>query len=222
MVRVYEFSPRKKNVFLRYKLNTILIAINVVAFIIFTILISIGFLPIEYVAIQPLNILQGKYLWTFVTSMFMHGGFFHLLANMLSMFFIGSLVERIIGRKRYFWLYVGSGIFASLFFVLSTFIFVSDLTAFAVGASGALFGLLGLLVVVVPNLPVFILFVPIPIKMKYAAPGMLILLWLISLAGNIPVGNMAHLGGFLVGLFYGFYLRNRYKNKTLAISKFFS
>ena len=76
--------------------------------------------------------------------------------------------------------------------------------------------------IIVPNLPVYLMLIPIPIKMKYAAPGMLILLWLISIAGNLPVGNMAHLGGFLVGVFYGFYLKNRYKNKTRAISKHFS
>ena len=51
-----------------------------------------------------------------------------------------------------------------------------------------------------PNLPVYVMFIPIPIKMKYAAPGMLILLWIISIAGNISIGNTAHLGGLIAGL----------------------
>jgi len=72
-----------------------------------------------------------------------------------------------------------------------------------------------------PNLPVYILFIPIPVKIKYAAPGMLILLWFISVTGNVPIGNTAHLGGLIAGLVYGLYLRNRYRNKVKALSKFF-
>jgi len=64
--------------------------------------------------------------------------------------------------------------------------------------------------------------IPIPIKMKYAAPGILIVLWLISAAGNIPIGNTAHLGGLISGAVYGIYLRHSYKNKTRYISKYFS
>ena len=73
-----------------------------------------------------------------------------------------------------------------------------------------------------PNLPVYVMFIPIPIKMKYAAPGMLILLWAISLAGNISIGNTAHLGGLIAGLIYGLFLRSKYKNKIKYIQKRFS
>jgi membrane associated rhomboid family serine protease len=223
MAGVYSINSRRKgNIFNLISVNTLLILINVIAFAIFSFLISTGILSIDTIAIKPSNILQGKYLWTFITSMFMHAGFFHLLVNMLSMFFVGSLIEKIIGKRRYFWFYLLSGIFASLFFVLSALIFASDMNTYAVGASGALFGLIGLLMLLTPNLPVYIMFIPIPIKMKYAAPGMLILLWLISVAGNVPIGNTAHLGGLIVGLIYGLYLRNKYKNKTRYISKHFS
>jgi membrane associated rhomboid family serine protease len=223
MTYVYQVSPRKrKNFFSSVSLNTIFIAINVVAFILFTLAISLNFLSIDSIAIKPLNILEGKYLWTFLTSMFMHAGFFHLLVNMLSLFFIGSLVEKIIGRRRYFWFYIFSGIFAGIFFVLMSLLFTADLGTYAVGASGALFGLIGLLMLLTPNLPVYVMFIPIPIKMKYAAPGMLVLLWVISIAGNISIGNTAHLGGLLMGLIYGAFLRVRYKNKTSYIRKHFS
>ena len=90
----------------------------------------------------------------------------------------------------------------------------TDLNTFAVGASGALFGLGGLLMLLTPNLPVYIMFIPIPIKMKYAGPGILILLWFISIAGSIPIGNTAHLGGLLAGLAYGIYIKTKYKNKS--------
>jgi len=73
-----------------------------------------------------------------------------------------------------------------------------------------------------PNLPVFVMFIPLPVKMKYAAPGMLIVLWLISVAGDIPIGNTAHLGGLISGLAYGLWIRKKYKRKTKYISRHFS
>jgi len=223
MTYVYQVYPKKKKSFFdSLSLNTVLIFLNVALFIVFSVLIYFNFLSWDFIAIKPSNILEGKYLWTFLTSMFMHAGFFHLLVNMLSLFFVGSLIEKIIGRKRYLWFYILSGIFAGLFFVVMSLIFNSDFSTYAVGASGALFGLIGLLMLLTPNLPVYVMFIPIPIKMKYAAPGMLILLWVISLAGNISIGNTAHLGGLIAGLIYGFFLRKKYKNKTRYISKKFS
>jgi len=220
MVDRYRIS-RRRSFFEGLSLTLIFVLINVITFFLFTLLISLAKIPIDAIAIKPSNILQGKYLWTFITSMFMHGGFFHLFANMLSLFFIGGLVEKILGQRRYFWFYMVSGLFASLLFVLSSLIFTSDLNMYAVGASGALFGLVGLLVLLTPNLPVFIMFIPIPVKMKYAGPGILIVLWLISIAGNVPIGNTAHLGGLLVGLIYGFYLKNKFPNKIRRISNYF-
>jgi len=217
----YRISRRKRGILDSLSVTSILIVINVIAFIFFSVLLGANAVAIDSVAIKPFNILQGKYLWTFITSMFMHGGFFHLFVNMISLIFIGSLVEKIVGRKRYIWFYMAAGIFAGLFFVLSSFIFPGDLNAFAVGSSGALFGLVGLLVLLTPNLPVYVMFIPIPIKMKYAAPGILVVLWLISIAGNVPIGNTAHLGGLLAGLGYGIHLRNKYKRKTRYLDRHF-
>ncbi|MCX6749336.1 MAG: rhomboid family intramembrane serine protease [Candidatus Pacearchaeota archaeon] len=218
----YQISTGKTSIFSYLSVTFILLLINVLAFIIFTILIYANVIPIDFIAIKPANIFAGKYLWTFITSMFMHAGFFHLFVNMLSLLFVGSFVEKILGKKRYLYFYLISGILACLFFVLSSLILASDMNTFAVGASGALFGIIGLLVVLTPNLPVYVMFIPIPIKMKYAAPGMLVVLWLISVAGNVPIGNTAHLGGLLAGLIYGTYLRNKYKRKTKYISRHFS
>lgn len=220
MVNSYMIQ-RRANISKGLSLNTLLILVNVVSFFVFTLLIALKYLSIDAVAIRPSNILHGKYLWTFITSMFMHGGFFHLFVNMLSLFFVGSLVEKLIGRKRYFWFYMLSGIFAGLVFVLSGLIFTQDLNTYAVGASGALFGLIGVLMFLTPNLSVYVMFIPIPIKLKYAAPGMLVLLWIVSIAGNVPIGNMAHLGGLIAGLGYGFYLRKKFKRKTNYIRKVF-
>ena len=224
---IYQIYPqRKRNFFSALSLNGIIILVDVIAFFLFLLFLTFYKENPEFlydlIALKPSNILHGKYLWTFLTSMFMHGGFFHLFANMISLLFIGSLVEKIIGRKRYFWFYLISGLFAGLFFVLLSLIFVSDMNTYAVGASGALFGLVGLLVLLTPNLSVYIFFIPIPVKMKYAGPGILVLLWVISGVANIGIGNTAHLGGLLAGLVYGTYLRKKYPNKTRQISRIFS
>jgi len=215
----------KKSFFSSLSINTILILITILMFFVFSLLIKFNVLTIDDIALKPSNIFQGKYLWTFLTSMFMHGGFFHLFVNMFSLFFLGTFLQRILGQKRYLRFYLISGLFAGIFFVLLSLIpaqfFSADFDVFAVGASGALFGLIGLMMLLTPNLPVYIMFIPIPIKIKYAAPGMLVLLWLISVTGNIPIGNTAHLGGLIAGLVYGIYLRNRYKNKVKTLNKFF-
>jgi len=219
---IYQIYPKKrKSFFSNFSLTANLILINLLCFIVLSFLISSKTVSIDSVAIKPSNIFQGEYLWTFLTSMFMHGGFFHIFANMFSLFFIGSLVEKILGAKRYLWFYLSSGIFASLFFVLMSLVWTADFDAYAVGASGALFGLIGLLVLLTPNLSVYLMFIPIPIKMKYAAPGILIVLWLISIAGSVPIGNTAHLGGLICGLIYGIYLRRKYPKKVQMLNRFF-
>lgn len=221
---VYQIYPKKKkSFFLNLSVTTNLILINVVLFILVRILLSIGIISenffMDNLAISLDNIKQLR-LWTFFTSMFMHGGLFHIFANMFSLMFIGSLIERILGAKRYLWFYLISGLFAGVLYIFFELLFPSGLGA--VGASGALFGLIGLLVLLTPNLPVYVMFIPIPIKMKYAGPGILILLWFISRAGDIPIGNTAHFGGLVAGLVYGIYLKSKYKNKTKWLSKHFS
>jgi membrane associated rhomboid family serine protease len=226
MSAVYQVYPKKKKVF-NLSLNLKLIILNVILTMIFTILLFLDNSLVDFIAINPANILHGAYLWTFFTSMFMHGGLFHLFANMISLFFIGGLVEKILGSKRYLLFYFGSGLVASIFFVLSGFIDVGSMNSYAVGASGAIFGLVGLLVLLTPNLPVYIMFIPIPVKMKYAGPGMLFALWLISSAPlvfggqSLPIGNWAHFGGLIAGVVYGIYLKKKFKNKTRMISNHF-
>jgi membrane associated rhomboid family serine protease len=221
---VYEVHPyKKRNIFRIFSLTTNLIIANIFVFVLFFIFLAFGVNLEPFIALDPFYIFNGGYFWTFLTSMFMHGGIFHLFVNMFSLFFVGSLVEKLLGRKRYFWLYLTSGLFAGLLFVGVYFLSGDfNLHVPAVGASGALFGLIGLLMVLTPNLPVYMMFIPIPIKMKYAAPGMLLVLWLASAAWNLPIGNVAHLGGLIAGLVYGVYLKKKFPRKTNYINRRFS
>ena len=201
--------------------TTKIIAINFVFYMLALVAMMASPKVIEYIALRPDYILQGKYLWTILTSMFMHGSPFHLFANMFSLFFLGSFLERLIGRKKFLWLYMIAGVVASLFFVFFAYISNSGLDTPAVGASGAIFGVAGMLAVLTPRMPVYVMFIPIAMPMWFGVLLIMFGLWIVSAAFNLPIGNLAHFGGLLVGLAYAFYLRHKYKRKTRMIANHF-
>jgi uncharacterized protein len=145
--------------------------------------------------------------WTFITSIFLHGSFEHLLVNMLVLFFLGSFLENAIGPKRFVFLFFLSGIVGSLGYVITT----TDSTIPAVGASGAIYGVLGVLAVIAPLAMVYVWGI-IPMPMIGVA-----VIWAITdffgLFGSSGVAHGAHLGGLLVGMLYGFYLRMMVKRR---------
>ncbi|KAL1549511.1 Retinoblastoma-like protein 1 [Salvia divinorum] len=131
--------------------------------------------------------------WRLITCMWLHGGVFHLLANMLSLLVIGIRLEREFGFAKIGLLYLISGFGGSL---LSALFIQSNIS---VGASGALFGLLGgMLSELITNWSIY--------ANKIAALSTLIVIIVINLAvGILPhVDNFAHLGGFLSGFLLGF------------------
>lgn len=222
----------------RYSLTTIFIAINVVVYLLFLAsFIYAYFFPstplidglTRIFTLNPSSVLEKGSFWTLFTSMFTHLSLTHLLVNMVSLFFIGSFVERLIGKRRYFWLYVISGIVASLFFVGCAYLgsYVSwgpavfgALSDSAVGASGALFGLAGLLAVLLPRLRVLVFFV-LPLPMWGAMVLLIVGLWIFSAVLGLPIGNTAHLGGLVVGLAYGWYIRTKYGKKVALLGRMF-
>lgn len=207
-----------ERIFRNFSVTNWIILINVLFFLAIS-LLSVAYKEIiGYIALQPSSIIQGQNLWTILTSMFMHANFSHLFVNMISLLFIGNFIEKLLGKKRFFLFYIISGIIASLFFI-AIGLFTSP-NSYAVGASGAIFGLGGLLAVLTPKLPVLVFFI-IPMPMWLAMIVLLGVLWIISFAFGVPIGNSAHLGGLLAGLIYGFYLRNKYKNKVRLLNRLF-
>ena len=156
------YRIQKRNFFSGLSLTMKLIIVNVILYFVGIFILAAygGDFLLNYIAIKPSLILAGKSLWTIITSMFMHGSLFHIFANMFSLFFIGNFLERIIGKKRFFWIYIISGIIGGLFFVMAS-LFFGNLDASAVGASGALFGLLGVLAVLVPYSRVYLIAGPL-------------------------------------------------------------
>lgn len=215
-------------------LTSWLIIINVIFFAIAYPLILLYPASISYIALQPVAFLHGN-IWTLLTSMFMHGSILHIFINMFVLFSLGKLCEQIIGRKRYLAFYIISGIVAGLAFVFFAYFFGSTVSGslanrifgspldFAVGASGAIFAVAGLFVILTPRLRFMIIFLPFFSLPAYIMiPLVLFLTWIVSSSIGIGIGNTAHLGGFLCGIVYGLYLRTRYKRKTQMISKYFS
>mgnify|MGYP001570422658 CR=1 FL=1 len=186
---------------------------------------------LDFLALKPSNILQGKFLWTLILHMFVHGGITHLFVNMFVLFSLGGLIERIIGKKRYFWFYILSGLFAGVLSVLlASFLGNTELGArifgspeiFMVGASGAIFAIAGLYVMLLPKIRFMIIFLPFFTLPAYIMiPLALFGVWLATILTGLPIGNVAHFGGFLAGVTYGLYLRAKYKRKVKILQKMF-
>jgi uncharacterized protein len=139
--------------------------------------------------------------WILLTSMFLHGGMNHLLVNMLSLILLGPILEGTIGMKRFLTAYLGSGLAAGL---LASFFYPR-----ALGASGALMGMFGVMIILMPRLKLLIFgIVPMDlwlVGILYAAMD------IFGVMHPSGVGNIAHLSGMAAGLFYGLYLTKQSK-----------
>ncbi|CAA2977734.1 RHOMBOID-like protein 2 [Olea europaea var. sylvestris] len=146
-------------------------------------------------ALNWTKVVQQHQEWRLVSCMWLHAGIIHLLANMLSLIFIGIRLEQHFGFVRIGTIYLLSGFGGS---ILSS-LFIQNYIS--VGASGALFGLLGaMLSELITNWTIY--------TNKIAALLTLLVIVAINLAvGILPhVDNFAHIGGFLTGFLLGFVL----------------
>jgi len=143
-------------------------------------------------ALIPALVAEGE-AWRLVTSVFLHSGFAHLALNMISLYFLGSFAEVQFGRWRFLALYFLSGIAGGL-----ALLYFGSYTAPAVGASGAIFGLLGGVFGYAIRQGTFSLQNPIISQLLFLTAINLLL------GATIPnVSNTAHIGGLLGGLAYG-------------------
>lgn len=137
--------------------------------------------------------------WTLITSMFLHGGLWHIFANMFTLFFFGSYLQGLIGSRNLLKLYFVGGILGNILVI-----FLAAPDSIAVGASGAIFALGGALSILRPNLKVFIIPIPIPIPLWIAVIGGFLVLSLMPF-----ISWQAHLGGLITGLIFGYYYKNK-------------
>lgn len=159
--------------------------------------------------------------WRFVTSMFLHDprNLMHIFFNAYALFMFGSILETQITKRDYLTIFFGAGLLGGLLYYLTTFspwpplcetISGDFVLCSALGASGAIFGILGATAVMLPNLRIFFFF--FPMKIRYAA-----ILWVVlELVGTFNmvgggVASAAHLGGLVFGLVFAWMIKRRVK-----------
>ena len=147
--------------------------------------------------------------WTWITSMFLHQGFWHILWNMLFLYWFGRIVGDLIGDHRILPIYIMGGLAGALAFFLSANVFGYNAggTAYALGASGAVMALVTASGVLAPDYRMNLILIG-EVKLKWVV-AVLIFLDLIGTASNINTGgHFAHLGGVLMGWVYIMQLRD--------------
>ncbi len=147
--------------------------------------------------------------WAIFTYMFLQEDFFHLLFNVIMLYFGGMIFQEYLSQKKLLWTYIIGGVFGGLFFILAfnifpAFISISD-GAIAMGASASVLAIIITISTYVPDYTVR-LFLFGELKLKYLAIAFIVIDLLSIQAGN-PGGHIAHLGGALWGFIYAFSLK---------------
>ncbi len=170
------------------------------------IMIAVFLLQIFVSGFTELFVLDASHfmeMWRFLTAIFLHGGLGHLVLNLFALLLFGSVLEGLIGGRRFLLVFFATGIFANLIAI--------NFYSSSLGASGAIFGIIGTLIIVRSLLVVWAFGLPMPIFIAG-------ILWVIAdvlgtvgfLIGN-PIdntGNIAHLSGMLLGFIFGALWRN--------------
>jgi len=151
--------------------------------------------------LQPILVVRG-WFWQLATYMFLHGGLFHILFNMLALWMFGSELERLWGTRYFLRFYFATGIGAGLLTVLFSFlpfdaarqVYYSNV----IGASGAIYGLLLAYGLYFPDRPIYMYLVfPIPARYFVLIMGAIAFYLSLSERGG-GVANATHLGGLAV------------------------
>jgi rhomboid family protein len=145
--------------------------------------------------------------WTIVTSLFVHADLFHILGNMVTLYFFGTYLTMLVGETKFLIMYFLGGLLGGAFYIVvalyAPWSNTLDAHVGAIGASGAVFAIGGALAILRPNLKVMLFFI-IPMPLWVAVIGGFLLLSFIP-----GVAWQAHLGGLVLGLIAGYLFRRR-------------
>jgi membrane associated rhomboid family serine protease len=136
-------------------------------------------------------------IWRLITAQYLHAGTWHILFNMIALHFLGRPLEQMWSVRRFFGIYTACGVIGNIFY---TFVVTSSVPA--VGASGSIYGLLGIVAVMFPHATVYIYFL-FPLKIRTAAIilGVIAFLTIQSRGGNYG-GEACHLAGLVFGVWW--------------------
>ena len=156
-----------------------------------------------------LNSNSFKEPWRFISSIFLHASLIHLILNLFALFLFGNLLEKFIGGKRFLFVFFFSGIFANLIAV--------NFYGASLGASGAIFGVIGALMLIRPMMVVWAFNLPMPMFVAGILWAAGDILGAYGFFTNNPInntGNIAHLSGLLIGLIFGYFYRKFFREGT--------
>jgi len=165
---------------------------------------AIDYYTTEYLLLPSFLPKLLTHFWTPLTYMFMHAGIFHILFNMLWLYWMGQIFEEYLGNKRTIGLYILGGLTGALFFVASYNIFpffagvVTGSTV--VGASASVMAIIIATATLLPDYSISLILIG-PVKLKWIAIFYVIIDFL-SIAGPNAGGEFSHLGGALFGFIY--------------------
>ncbi|MCZ6613499.1 MAG: rhomboid family intramembrane serine protease [Thaumarchaeota archaeon] len=139
--------------------------------------------------------------WMFVTSIFLHADLSHLFFNMFSLLIFGIYLERMVGGRLFLILFFAAGIIGNVGYIVTS----GNALVPAIGASGAIYGVMGTLAVLAPFLLIFVYgILPLPMIVAAGAFAVLDIMGLLVPSG---IAHGAHLAGMIVGIGAGLYLR---------------
>jgi len=199
---------------LPFSMSTLLIAVNVIIFLIGMVAPGIDLLLKEYGHFSTTKAIFGIEFWRFLTFQFLHANLIHLAFNMMGIWFLGRMVEDQLGPKKYLAFYLVCGIFGAVMYLLLNMLggvlglrvpglLMNDPATPLIGASAGVFGVVMACAYIAPNATVQLLFPPIPMKMKTFAYGFVALALVMLLIGSRNAGGeAAHLGGAVAGFYF--------------------
>jgi membrane associated rhomboid family serine protease len=200
-------NPRRENV--PYA-NIALVAINAIVFISMLTLSQPQLERFVYrFGTVPAEILHGQGYYTLITSQFVHGGFLHVVGNLIFLWVFGDNIERALGHGLYVAFYLGAGVLAGLAHVLMN----PESTIPSIGASGAIAAILGAYIILFPARQIRVLVLVMTTRVPaFIFLGVWAALQLFTGLASLGVQTVesggvavwAHVGGFAIGLAAGF------------------
>lgn len=177
----------------------------------------------DYLALPAYLPALAAHFWTPITYMFMHADIFHILFNMLWLFWMGQIFEEYLGNKRLLSLYIMGGLAGAAFYLLSfnLFPFFAGVVSVAtvVGASASVMAIVVATATLLPNYTIYLMLLG-PVKLKWIAVFYVVIDFL-SITGPNAGGEIAHLGGALLGFIYIKQL-NRGNDWSKSVDKVFN
>jgi len=206
------FSDLIKIFFKKQPVTFILLALNTIMF--FVVLFNGGFSPESLVdngGLVPRYVTENKEYYRLLVAMFLHGGLFHFLMNSYFLYYLGSFTEKLLGSTKYAILYMISGLGSSV----AVWLF-SNPDVVTIGASGALYGIMGGLLILTFLKPNW--FSPYGIR-SIRSISIINIVLTFALGGVLSFWG--HIGGFIVGIIMTYLFipdypnsRTRYKEHT--------